>query len=200
MVGGARLTGRAGRFSIGALNIQTDDKPSARAVATNFTAVRLKRNILRRSNIGVMTTARAPAAIGQRRQLHGRRRRDAAVLQEHQPHELLRADQHAGRAAATTVELSRPLRLHRRSLRRRRRAHADRRATSGPRSATSGAPTSAAASARRASARGRSSSRLIRKLTWQGELRLRHRRAAARRCRTARPPGSSGSTSSRATS
>jgi hypothetical protein len=64
VVGGARLTGRAGRFSIGALNIQTDDKPSARAVSTNFTAVRLKRNILRRSNIGLMTTTRAPAAPG----------------------------------------------------------------------------------------------------------------------------------------
>jgi hypothetical protein len=61
VVGGARLTGRAGRFSIGALNIQTDDKLSARAVATNFTAIRLKRNILRRSNVGLMTTARAPA-------------------------------------------------------------------------------------------------------------------------------------------
>src|SRR4029453_4812621 len=45
VVGGVRLTGRAGRFSIGALNIQTDDKPSAGAVATNFTAIRLKRNI-----------------------------------------------------------------------------------------------------------------------------------------------------------
>jgi len=63
VVGGARLTGRAGRFSIGALNIQTGDKPSARAVSTNFTAVRLKRNVLRRSNIGLMTTTRAPAAI-----------------------------------------------------------------------------------------------------------------------------------------
>jgi hypothetical protein len=61
VVGGARLTGRAGRFSVGALNIQTDDKPSARAVATNFTAVRLKRNIFRRSNVGLMTTGRAPA-------------------------------------------------------------------------------------------------------------------------------------------
>ena len=64
VVGGGRLTGRAGRFSVGALNIQTDDKPSARAVATNFTAVRLKRNILGRSNIGLMTTGRAPSAIG----------------------------------------------------------------------------------------------------------------------------------------
>jgi hypothetical protein len=64
VVGGVRLTGRAGRFSIGALNIQTGDKPSASAVATNFTAIRLKRNIFRRSNVGLMTTRRGPAAVG----------------------------------------------------------------------------------------------------------------------------------------
>jgi len=60
VVGGVRLTGRAGGFSIGALNIQTEDKPSARALATNFSALRLKRNVLRRSNVGVMATRRAP--------------------------------------------------------------------------------------------------------------------------------------------
>jgi hypothetical protein len=54
-----RLTGRAGLYSIGFLNIQTEDKPSASAVATNFTALRLKRNIFRRSNLGVITTRRA---------------------------------------------------------------------------------------------------------------------------------------------
>jgi hypothetical protein len=64
VVGGARLTGRAGAFSIGALNIQTDDKPSANASATNFTAMRLKRNILRRSNVGVLGTLRSPATAG----------------------------------------------------------------------------------------------------------------------------------------
>jgi hypothetical protein len=65
--GGVRLTGRAGRFSIGALNIQTDDKPSANAAATNFTAIRLKRNLFRRSNIGLLTTRRGPgtAAAGE---------------------------------------------------------------------------------------------------------------------------------------
>jgi hypothetical protein len=61
VVGGVRLTGRAGAFSIGALNIQTDDKPSARAMATNFSALRLKRNLLRRSNVGVLATRRGPA-------------------------------------------------------------------------------------------------------------------------------------------
>jgi hypothetical protein len=64
VVGGVRLTGRAGAFSIGALHIETADKPSASAVATNFTAIRLKRNLFRRSNIGLMTTRRGPATIG----------------------------------------------------------------------------------------------------------------------------------------
>ncbi len=61
VLGGVRLTGRSGPFSIGALNIQTDDEPSARAVSTNFTALRLKRNLFRRSNVGVMATRRGPA-------------------------------------------------------------------------------------------------------------------------------------------
>lgn len=61
VVGGVRLTGRAGAFSIGALNIQTEDKPEARALSTNFSALRLKRNLLRRSNVGVMATRRGPS-------------------------------------------------------------------------------------------------------------------------------------------
>jgi hypothetical protein len=62
VVAGGRLTGTVGKFGIGALNIQTDDKISAGAVATNFSVVRLKRDILRRSNIGVLATRRSPAA------------------------------------------------------------------------------------------------------------------------------------------
>jgi len=62
VVAGGRLTGTVGKFGIGALNIQTDDKLSAGAVATNFSVVRLKRDILRRSNIGLIATRRTPAA------------------------------------------------------------------------------------------------------------------------------------------
>ena len=62
VVAGGRLTGTVGKFGIGALNIQTDDKISAGAAATNFSVVRVKRDILRRSNIGVLATRRAPAA------------------------------------------------------------------------------------------------------------------------------------------
>ena len=62
-----RLTGRAGAFSVGALNIQTDDKPAAGAVATNFSALRLKRNLpppQQRRHDGDAARARAGSAGG----------------------------------------------------------------------------------------------------------------------------------------
>ncbi len=64
ILGGGRLTGKAGAFSIGALNIQTDDTPGASAVATNFTVVRVKRDILRRSRIGGIFTGRSVSTVG----------------------------------------------------------------------------------------------------------------------------------------
>ena len=66
VVAGGRVTGKAGRFGIGALAIRTDDKPEAGAVATNFLVGRLKRDILGRSNIGVLATRRSPAVTGDR--------------------------------------------------------------------------------------------------------------------------------------
>ncbi|MGE3955255.1 MAG: DUF5916 domain-containing protein [Vicinamibacterales bacterium] len=62
--GGGRLTGRIGRFSLGLLNIGTAEQDSANAVATNYSVVRLKRDILRRSNIGLIATIRQPASAG----------------------------------------------------------------------------------------------------------------------------------------
>jgi hypothetical protein len=64
VIAGGRVTGRTGRYTLGAVNIQTDDKAEARAVSTNFTAVRIKRDILRRSNVGVIATRRSPTARG----------------------------------------------------------------------------------------------------------------------------------------
>ena len=58
---GARLTGRAGAFSIGALNIETGASDATGLGATNFSVLRMKRNILRRSNIGFIATRRAPS-------------------------------------------------------------------------------------------------------------------------------------------
>jgi hypothetical protein len=58
VIAGARVTGKAGPFDVAALNIETGAKESAGAVRTNFSAVRLRRDILRRSNVGVIATTR----------------------------------------------------------------------------------------------------------------------------------------------
>jgi hypothetical protein len=61
---GGRLTGKAGAFSLGILSIQTADAPDAGALSTNFSVVRVKRDILRRSSIGVLGTYRSVALAG----------------------------------------------------------------------------------------------------------------------------------------
>jgi hypothetical protein len=58
---GARVTGRAGPFTLGALNVQTGAEPGAEAVPTNFTVLRLKRDILSRSSVGLIATRRTPS-------------------------------------------------------------------------------------------------------------------------------------------
>ena len=49
---GSRVSGRAGRYSVGALNIQ--QKALSPVPATNFTALRVNRTVLANSDIGVM--------------------------------------------------------------------------------------------------------------------------------------------------
>ncbi len=61
---GGRLTGKVGPYSIGVLNIQTDEEPVSGARATNFSVVRVKRDVLRRSNIGVLMTRRSVSTVG----------------------------------------------------------------------------------------------------------------------------------------
>ena len=60
VIAGGRVTGKAGPYDIAALNIETGASDTPRAVPTNFTAVRVRRDILRRSNIGVIATMRQP--------------------------------------------------------------------------------------------------------------------------------------------
>jgi len=64
VIAGGRVTGKAGRFDVGALAITTDEKPSAGAVTTTFSALRVRRNIFRRSSVGIIATGRWPAASG----------------------------------------------------------------------------------------------------------------------------------------
>jgi hypothetical protein len=59
---GGRLTGKVGAWGLGVLNIQTGDEAVSESPATNFTVVRLKRDILRRSAIGAMVTNRSQLA------------------------------------------------------------------------------------------------------------------------------------------
>jgi hypothetical protein len=57
--GGARLTGRVGRTSVGLLDIQADEGAQGLTPQTNFLVARVKRDILRRSNIGLIATRRS---------------------------------------------------------------------------------------------------------------------------------------------
>ena len=61
---GGRLTGRVGRFSVGVLNIQSDDEPVSQSRPTNFSVVRLKRDVLRKSSVGLIFTGRSVAQNG----------------------------------------------------------------------------------------------------------------------------------------
>ncbi len=64
IVGGGRVTGKIGAFDVGLLNIQADEDAAAAAEMTNFTVVRLKRDILRRSSIGGIFTNRSVSLLG----------------------------------------------------------------------------------------------------------------------------------------
>lgn len=58
IAGGARLTGRAGANSFALLNIQAREDVASKSRATNFTAVRARRDILQRSYAGLLYTRR----------------------------------------------------------------------------------------------------------------------------------------------
>ena len=62
IMAGGRLTGRAGKYTLGFLNVQTNDELVSGALSTNFTVARLKRDILRRSAIGAILTSRSVSA------------------------------------------------------------------------------------------------------------------------------------------
>ena len=57
--GGGRLTGRVGRYTVGLIDMQTSDEPAAAAQPANFSVVRVRRDILRRSSVGLLLTGRA---------------------------------------------------------------------------------------------------------------------------------------------
>jgi hypothetical protein len=60
---GARLTGKVGDFDIGALNIGTDGDGLNNIESTDFSVLRVKRDILSRSRIGMILTDRSESII-----------------------------------------------------------------------------------------------------------------------------------------
>lgn len=60
---GGRLTGKIGAFGVGVMNIQAGDEAVSLTPATNFTVLRAKRDILRRSTIGAIFTNRNQSAV-----------------------------------------------------------------------------------------------------------------------------------------
>ena len=58
---GGRITGKVGKFSLGLLNIETADAGSGNP-KTNYSVLRVKRDVLRRSAIGAMFTNRSASA------------------------------------------------------------------------------------------------------------------------------------------
>jgi len=59
LLAGGRLTGRTGAYTVGALNIQQRADAAVGAPSTNFSVVRLKRDILKQSSVGVLFTNRS---------------------------------------------------------------------------------------------------------------------------------------------
>ena len=62
IVGGGRLTGKAGAYTIGVVDIQTEETPSRNAPSTNWGVVRLRRDVLKKSYVGVMAARKTPSA------------------------------------------------------------------------------------------------------------------------------------------
>ena len=64
ILAGGRITGKIGSFDVGGLSIQTDDHPDVGAESTNFTVLRLRRDILSRSSVGVLFENRSTSIKG----------------------------------------------------------------------------------------------------------------------------------------
>jgi hypothetical protein len=60
---GGRVTGRAGRYTIGVLDVKTGENQKAGLPATNFGVVRVKRDLFQRSYVGVIGTHRSQSVV-----------------------------------------------------------------------------------------------------------------------------------------
>ena len=154
---GGRMSGRVGQFSIGLLDIRTGDEEVSATPVTNFAVVRVKRDILRRSNIGAIFTNRSDSVTASaptrptartRRSASSRTCRLEAAISRRRPRRASTATTSVTRDGSTTTAIGTA------------RAPSTCRSatTSTRRSGSSAATTSRAASDRRASAPGRRAS------------------------------------------
>ena len=63
IIAGGRVSGKQGPWTLGALNIGSDDDAVANAARTDFTVLRVRRDILRRSAIGAILTNRSVSTL-----------------------------------------------------------------------------------------------------------------------------------------
>jgi hypothetical protein len=61
---GGRLTGKAGEYGLGFMHIRTGSESASNTPDTDFTVLRVRRDILRRSSIGAMFTNRSESVVG----------------------------------------------------------------------------------------------------------------------------------------
>ena len=65
ILAGGRVTGKVGAFDVGVVTIQADDDPNIGAQSTNFTVLRLRRDIFARSSIGVLYENRSSSTVAE---------------------------------------------------------------------------------------------------------------------------------------
>ena len=63
IIAGARITGKVEGTSLAALNVQTDAEPTLGVDRTNFTVLRVKQDVLRKSSIGAVLTGRSESQV-----------------------------------------------------------------------------------------------------------------------------------------
>jgi hypothetical protein len=61
---GGRLTGRIGRYTVGAVGMRTGEDERGGTSPTTFSVLRLRRDILARSSVGLIYTGRSEASFG----------------------------------------------------------------------------------------------------------------------------------------
>ena len=73
IIGGGRMVGKFGRTEVGVLSVQTDDVAASDTKETNFTVVRVSRDIKRRARVGAIFTGRSESirAPGRSNQAYG---------------------------------------------------------------------------------------------------------------------------------